>query len=66
MDNQVIYIVTNYGCDSTPSALWIPESKLFLNYEEAYTYFLKVSPSLHDEHNKAEQFVNSIYKEEDL
>jgi hypothetical protein len=43
MDNQVVYIVTSYGCDSTPSDMWIPESKLFINYEEAYSSFKKVT-----------------------
>lgn len=64
MDNQVIYIVTQYGCNSTPSDMWTPESKLFINYDEAYAYFLEVSPSLDDEYNTAEQFINSKYKEE--
>ena len=31
MDNQVVFIVTSYGCNSTPSDMWIPESKLFEN-----------------------------------
>ena len=66
MDNQVIYIVTNYGCNSTPSDMWSPDSKLFVNYEEAYTYFLKVSPSLDDDSNIAEQFINNKYKKENI
>jgi len=41
--------------------MWIPHSKLFATYEEAYARFLKVSPSLDDEENKAEQYVNSNY-----
>lgn len=66
MDKQLIYIVTTYGCNSTPSDMVTPESKLFMNYEEAYAYFLQVSPSLHDEYNTAEQFVNpKEYEEED-
>jgi hypothetical protein len=60
-----MYIVTQYGCNSTPSDMWIPESKLFINYEEAYAYFLKVSPSLLDEYEEAEQFVNDKYKTEE-
>lgn len=65
MDKQVVYIVTHYGCNSTRSDMWIPESKLFVNYEEAYAYFLKVSPSLDDEYNEAHQFVNPRYKEQE-
>lgn len=66
MDNQVVYIVTNYGCNSTPSDLWTPNTKLFSNYEDAYSYFLKISPPLDDEDNKAEQFRNNQYEEEDI
>lgn len=65
MDKQVVYIVTHYGCNSTPSDMWTPESKIFVNYEEAYAYFLKVSPSLDDKYNKADQFVNPRYKAEE-
>lgn len=64
MDNQFVYIVTNYGCNSTPSDLWEPLSKIFINYEEAYKYFLKISPSLTDEENKSKQNINSKYNEE--
>ncbi len=66
MDNQVVYIVTQYGCDSGPSEMWIPVSKLFANYEEAYAYFLKVSPCLDDEWNEAEQFINSRYNKDEI
>ena len=63
-DNPFIYIVTRYGCNSSPSDMWIPESKIFLNYEEAYDYFLEVSPSLDNKDNMAEQFINGCHKEE--
>ena len=58
MGYKIVYIVTQYGCDSTPSAMWIPKSKLFNNYLEAYEYFVKCSPSLDDIDNKATQYVN--------
>ena len=32
----------------------------------AYAYFLKVSPPLDDEYNRAEQVVNDRYKEDDM
>ena len=64
--NQVVYIVTRYGCNSTPSDMWCPITELFSNYEEAYAYFLKRSPSLDDEDNKAHQFRNNKYEEEDI
>jgi len=63
-DNPFIYIVTLYGCNSSPSDMWTPESKIFVNYEEAYGYFLEVSPSLDDEDNMAERFINGCHKEE--
>jgi hypothetical protein len=66
MDDLVLYIVTNYGCNSTPSDMWTPMSKLFTNYEEAYSYFLKASPDLDNQYNKADQFINNNYKPEDM
>jgi hypothetical protein len=66
MDKQVVFIVTRYGCNSTPSDLWIPRSKNFTKYDEAYAYFLKESPPLDDEDNIAEQVINDRYKEDDM
>jgi hypothetical protein len=66
MDNQVVYIVTIYGCNSTPSDMWTPQSKLFVKYEDAYSYFLKVAPPLDNEWNKAEKFINNSYNTEDI
>ena len=66
MDNQVVYIVTIYGCNSTPSDMWTPQSYLFVKYEDAYSYFLKVAPPLDNEWNKAEKFINSSYNTEDI
>jgi len=54
-----MFIVTRYGCNSTPSDMWIPTSKIFSNYKDAYAYFLEVAPSLHDEWEKANQYINS-------
>ena len=36
MDKHVVFIVTCYGCNSTPSDMWIPRSKNFTKYEDAY------------------------------
>lgn len=66
MDKQIVFIVTHYGCNSSPSDMWIPRSTIFTNYDEAYSYFLTISPNLNDEQNKAEQFVNLTYNHEDL
>jgi hypothetical protein len=64
--SQLVFIVTSYGCNSTPSDLWVPHSKIFKKYDEAYAYFLKMSPPLDDEDNIAEQVVNDTYKEDDM
>ena len=66
MDTQIVYIVTIYGCNSTPSDMWTPRSKIFVNYDDAYSYFLKAAPDLDDESNKAQQFVNSNHNDKDI
>ena len=43
--------------------MWIPRSKTFTKYEEAYAYFLKVSPPLDDEDNRAEQVIHDTCKD---
>jgi hypothetical protein len=60
MTTQFIFIVTEYGCNSTPSDMWTPISKLFTNYEEAYAYFLKIAPPT-DKGNIATQYINTSY-----
>ncbi len=65
MNNQVLYIVTVYGCNSSPNDMWTPKSKIFINYEDAYNYFLSQAPSLNDEYNKASKYRNSNYNIED-
>jgi hypothetical protein len=59
-----VFIVTSYGCNSTPSDMWVPHSKIFTKYDEAYAYFLKMSPPLDDEDNRVEQVIHNIYKED--
>ena len=56
---KILYIVTHYGCNSSPSSMWIPRSKLFTNYQTAYDYFVKISPPLIDPYNAATQYVNN-------
>lgn len=59
MEDKCFFIVTHYDCDSTSSEMWVPTSKLFTKYEEAYSYFLEVSPDLNNEENeRATQTVN--------
>jgi hypothetical protein len=62
-----VYIVTKYGCNSTPSDMWTPVSKLFSNYEEAYEHFLIVSPPIDREceyYEEADHCVNTSYDPE--
>ena len=60
--NSSIYIVTCYGCNSTPSDLWTPYSRIFDDYDTAYAYFLSVSPSLDDNDNVAEKWRNDKHE----
>jgi hypothetical protein len=53
------YIVTKYGCDTTPSSMRIPKSKFFLSYNDAYKYFLDEAPDLNDIYNKTNKYVNT-------
>ena len=56
---EVLYIVTQYGCNSTPSEMWPPETNVFTDYEKAYKRFLGVSPDLKDTDNRAERTVHT-------
>ena len=60
--NSHIYIVTCYGCNSTPSDLWTPYSKIFNDYDTAYAHFLSVSPALDDDDNVAERWRNDKHE----
>ena len=62
---NTLYIVTEYGCNSTPSDMFTPYSKLFTQYNDAYAYFLSISPSLDSEDQNAYQYINPDYKKDD-
>ena len=51
-----LFIVTEYGCNSTPGDLWIPISKLFTSYAEAYAHFEAISTV-----TDCEVYVNKAY-----
>ena len=57
MTSEYIYVVTEYGCNSSPQSVWTPHSMTFTDYEAAYAYFLRASPPLNDAENKAERRV---------
>lgn len=46
MSSEYIYVVTEYGSNSTPGDLWTPISRVFLSRELAYKHFQKVSPPM--------------------
>ena len=62
-NSTYIYIVTCYGCNSTPSDLWTPYSKIFNDYVIAYAYFLSVSPALDDTDAVGEKWCNNKHDE---
>ena len=61
MSIQFIFIVTEYGCNSTPSDMWTPRSKLFTNYDEARAYFVRIAPGVNDKDNIATKYINTSY-----
>lgn len=59
-----VYIVTEYGCNSSPSDMWIPRTELFADYETAYAHFIKLSPSIDTTdryYDEARQYINGAY-----
>ncbi len=64
-----IFIVTEYGCNSSPSDMWTPITKLFTNYAEAYAHFLIVSPTIDRErpyYAETDHVVNTSYDPESV
>ena len=55
MSAEYIYVVTEFGCNSSGHCMWTPRSRVFTIYEDAYKYFLDVAPSLDDDDNRATQ-----------
>lgn len=58
MDYKIVFVVTRFGCNSTPNHLWTPIVKVFDNYEQAYNYFKLIAPRLDDPYNIATQYIN--------
>jgi hypothetical protein len=55
--NTFIYTVTEYGCNSSPSAMWPPSVRIFTTYSAAYDYYVSVAPSLDEKWEAAERVV---------
>jgi len=65
MTSKFFYVVTEYGCNSTPSHLWTPRSRFFTDYKEAYKYFLGVIPRLFDKENIVDHYINPNFQLEE-
>lgn len=53
--SQDIYIVVSFGCNSTASDMWIPETFVFTDKEKAYECYHQLCPDLNDTYNRAEK-----------
>ena len=58
---MLAFIVTHYGCNSSPSAMWTPRTRLFTDYTDAYEYFISVAPSIDNTDIEAVQYINVKY-----
>ena len=54
-----LFVVTQYGCNSSPSDMWTPKSKIFTDYEEAYAHYKRVCPDVTAEEDT--KYVNEHY-----
>ena len=45
LENGFIYVVTFYGCNSTPSQLWTPENWVYKSYPDALSKFNDLCPT---------------------
>jgi hypothetical protein len=63
MDSQYLYVVTIYGLDGS-GQMYLPENRLFINYDDAYAFFLKEAPRLDNdiitEQCTADEFMPTI------
>lgn len=48
-----LYIVTEFGCNSTPSEMWVPKVTVFTDKIAAYAHYHRVAPRLDDPDNLA-------------
>jgi hypothetical protein len=56
-----VFIVTDYGCNSTPGDIYTPRSKLFLNYAEARSYYASIRPKIDPDDENASHYINPSY-----
>ena len=56
-----VFIVTDYGCNSTPGDIYTPTSKLFLNFTEARSYYNSIKPPIDPDDENASHYINPSY-----
>jgi len=56
-EDAVYYIVTIFGCNSTPNDMWYPETYGFTEFTKAYEYYLKRMPNVNDLTNYAVRYI---------
>ena len=39
-----LYTVVHFGCNSTPSDMWIPRTRVFTDKDQAYKYYHSICP----------------------
>jgi hypothetical protein len=52
-----VYVVTEFGCNSTPSDMYPPSTWVFTDREKAYQCYHDHAPSLTDIENMAERTI---------
>lgn len=52
-----LYVVTQFGCNSTPSQMWVPKVDIFTDKTAAYEFYNRVAPRLDDMGNLAEKTI---------
>ncbi len=56
-----VFIVTDYGCNSTPGDIYTPTSKLFTNFADARTYYNGIRPVIDNDNDDASHYINPNY-----
>jgi hypothetical protein len=56
-----VFIVTDYGCNSTPSDIYPPTTKLFTNFNDARSYYNDIRPVIDPDDENASHYINPYY-----
>jgi len=55
MNRMEVYVVTLFGCNSTPNEMYAPTTVVFSDRQTAYQHYRRHAPSLNDVYNRAER-----------